>query len=61
MKLGDKKKMKCDLSEKGHKVAKRGDEITFQEELKHTNAGIIYLFHNNEGKNLWLLESQYRK
>lgn len=61
MKFLDKKKIKIDHSVNGQQVAKRGDEIEFQDNVRHTMNGIMYQFQTSAGVDIWLKESQFRK
>lgn len=61
MKFLDKKKIRIDHSVDGQKVAKRGDYIEFQDNVRHTTDGIMYQFQTLSGVDIWLKETQFRK
>lgn len=61
MKAGDKRKVKSTLPGESVHGAKKGDEITFQDEVKHALGGMVYHFHTEKGKSIWLFEFQFRK
>lgn len=61
MKFGDKKKIRTDHIVSDQKVAKRGDEVEFQDNVRHTMDGIKYHFKTESGKEIWLKENQFKK
>lgn len=60
MKLGDTKKAKIEFSIKDKPALIKGDQITFQDNVRHTVGGIEYQFKTASGVEIWLKESQFR-